>query len=157
MAVDPAALAALGWRHSKHSHDSPTVAAARTTLQQRNGIRGLETVSPAEANFASRAAKLFHRDGFCVVTDVLSPEALDTIRSGCARVVQKMAGPSGDSRQQYRWSFGAGRRPWGRVDPEWAVLVDPPPLLAVLSAIYGTEDFLCCGCGGDFTLPGAVE
>ena len=88
---------------------------------------------------------------------MLTPAAVDTIRSGCARVVHEMVGPSGDNRRQYRWSFGAGRRPWGIVEPEWAVLVDPPPLLAVLSAIYGADNFLCCGCGGDFALPGAVE
>jgi hypothetical protein len=27
----------------------------------------------------------------------------------------------------------------------------------VLSAIYATDDYRCCGCGGDFALPGAVE
>ena len=91
------------------------------------------------------------------MVQVLTPEAVATIRSGCARVVQEMAGPSGDQRARYRWSFGAGRRPWGLVEPEWAVLIDPPPLLAVLTAIYGADDFLCCGCGGDFVLPGAVE
>eukprot|EP01043_Picozoa_sp_COSAG02_P005023 COSAG02_NODE_134_length_34593_cov_43.594886_9_plen_311_part_00 len=68
-----------------------------------------------------------------------------------------MTGATGDQRARYRWSFGAGRRPWGLVEPEWAVLVDPPALMSVLTAIYGSDEFLCCGCGGDFVLPGAVE
>lgn len=38
-----------------------------------------------------------------------------------------------------------------------AVLIDPPALTAVLTAIYGSDDYLCAGCGGDFCLPGAVE
>ena len=70
MAFDPAALRALGWRHAQHQYDSPSVSAARQVLQQRNGISGLETVSPTQADYAARAAELFHRDGFVVVTDV---------------------------------------------------------------------------------------
>ena len=58
---------------------------------------------------------------------------------------------------RHRWSFGAGRRPWGFVDDEWGVLLDPPVLLDVLTEIYGGGEFLCCGAGGDFCLPGAVE
>ena len=66
MVFDSAALSALGWRHSKHTHDSPDVAAARAVLEQRNGIAGLATrmVSPTEPDFAVRAARLFHSDGF---------------------------------------------------------------------------------------------
>ena len=69
---DPSALTALGWRHpDTHNYDSPNVIAARQLLQERNGITGLETVSPVtQADYATRAAELFHRDGFVVVTDV---------------------------------------------------------------------------------------
>eukprot|EP01043_Picozoa_sp_COSAG02_P005024 COSAG02_NODE_134_length_34593_cov_43.594886_10_plen_200_part_00 len=69
MAFDPSTLTALGWRHT-HKYDSPDVVAARKVLQQRNGIAGLETVSPTQAGYATRAAELFHRDGFVVLTDV---------------------------------------------------------------------------------------
>ena len=156
MAFDPAALAALGWRGG-HTHGSSEVAAARAELQARNGIRDLasESVSPADPGFAERAAALFHRNGFCLVTDVLTQSEIATIRAGCARVVTTMA--TADQRLSHRWSFGTQRRPWGLVEREWAVLIDPEPLRAVLTAIYGTDDYLCAGCGGDFCLPGAVE
>ena len=70
MAFDPSTLAALGWRHT-HTYDSCDVAAVRKALQQRNGIAGLETVSPTQPGYAARAADLFHRDGYVVVTDSL--------------------------------------------------------------------------------------
>jgi len=110
MAFDPAALAALGWRGG-HTHDSPEVAAARAELEDNNGIRDLasETVSPADPGFAERAAALFHRDGFCLVTDVLSKSETATIRAGCARVVTTMA--TADQRLSHRWSFGTQQRP----------------------------------------------
>jgi hypothetical protein len=123
MAFEPAGLAELGWR-GRRTYDSPDVASARAVLEQRNGISGLQMVSGTEPNFAATAAHLFLRDGFVVVTDVLSPASVATIRSGCARVVREMA--TVDLRQRYRWSFGAGRRPWGLVESEWAVLIDPP-------------------------------
>jgi hypothetical protein len=145
--------AALGWRGSSGSQEA---AAARLLLAERNGLLGLQLVSPSEQGFAQRAAEIFHRDGFCVVTDVLTASQVATIRSGCARVAERMA--SLDRRpDRHRWSFGAGRRPWGLVEPEWAVLIEPPALSAVLAAIYGTGDYLCCGAGGDFCFPGARD
>lgn len=36
----------------------------------------------------------------------------------------------------------------------WALLIDPPPVLAVLEAIFGSPDFRLQGIGGDFVLPG---
>eukprot|EP01052_Picozoa_sp_SAG31_P002905 SAG31_NODE_105_length_25008_cov_17.439399_18_plen_180_part_00 len=104
---------------------------------------------------AAAAAALFHRDGFVAVTGVLDAAAVATIKRGCARVVAAMA--RADRRHRHRWSFGAGRRPWGLVEPEWSVLIDPPPLLEVLEKIFGGNDFYCAGCGGDFVLPGCTE
>ena len=73
----------LGWR-GKYQYDSPEVAALREQLQAEVSTE-LEIVDPAQPGFAQRAAELFHRDGYVVVTDVLTPAAVDTIRSGCAR------------------------------------------------------------------------
>ena len=43
-------------------------------------------------------------------------------------------------------------------EPAWSVLVDPPALMPVMAAIFGTEDFTCDGVGGgDFVLPGATD
>ena len=44
------------------------------------GIRELEVVSPRAVK---RAARLFHRDGFVVVKDVLTPEQTQRLRDTC--------------------------------------------------------------------------
>ena len=44
------------------------------------GIRELEVVSP---HAVKRAARLFHRDGFVVVKDVLTPEQTQRLRDTC--------------------------------------------------------------------------
>jgi hypothetical protein len=54
---------------------------------------------------------------YVCVKDVLTPMQVETIRSGCARVAYLMA--SADQRLRHRWSYGAGRRPWGLVEEEW--------------------------------------
>jgi hypothetical protein len=38
-----------------------------------------------------------------------------------------------------------------------ALLIDPPPVLAVLEAIYGSDEFRLQGIGGDFVLPGCTQ
>jgi hypothetical protein len=51
------------------------------------------------------------------------------------------------------------------VQRQWAVLLDPPPLLEVLAEVFGTVDFVASPDGspngsfshGDFVLPGATE
>ena len=50
------------------SYDDPGVVALRERLRERNGLQGLEVVTPDEV---TRAAGLFHRDGFVAVRDVI--------------------------------------------------------------------------------------
>ena len=45
-------------------YDDPEVEALRGKLRERNGIRGLEICEPHETK---KIARIFHRDGFCVV------------------------------------------------------------------------------------------
>ena len=44
------------------------------------GIRGLEVVAPEAVK---RAARLFYRDGFVVVRDVLTPQQTERLRNTC--------------------------------------------------------------------------
>ena len=61
------------------------------------------------------------------------------------------------NRGSHRYSFGGAVGALGE-EPAWSVLVDPPALMPVMAAIFGTEDFTCDGVGGgDFVLPGATD
>ena len=62
----------------------------RQELQASAGIQGLEVVDPAEEGFAERAARIFWRDGFVAVKDVLTKEQVETMRAGCDKVIRKM-------------------------------------------------------------------
>ena len=44
----------------------------------------------AEEGFAQRAAQIFHRDGFVLVRDCLTPAKLERVRAGCAHTISKM-------------------------------------------------------------------
>ena len=59
---------AEGWTRSP---DDPSVQARLAHLRENNGLKGLEIVHYSEVE---RATKLFLRDGFVAVSDVLSPE-----------------------------------------------------------------------------------
>ena len=41
--------------------------------------------------------------------------------------------------------------------PEWAMLLDLPTITPILTAIFGSSDYIARGGGGDFCLPGATE
>ncbi|MDG2026126.1 MAG: phytanoyl-CoA dioxygenase family protein [Acidimicrobiales bacterium] len=41
--------------------------------------------------------------------------------------------------------------------PEWQMLVDLPPLTPIMTALFGSTDYMVRAAGGDFCLPGAVD
>ena len=58
-------------------------------------------------------------------------------------------------------SFGSSSAHFGLQD-EWAAMIDPPPLMEVLEAIFGTKDFCSTGAGGgdynsECTLPAILS
>ena len=85
---------------------------------------------------------------------------LATIRAGLERVIRAMCALDPQrigNRGSHRYSFGGAVGALGE-EPAWSVLVDPPALMPVMAAIFGTEDFTCDGVGGgDFVLPGATD
>ena len=110
----------------------------------------LEPVAP---DAIDRAAALFHRDGFAVVTDALTDEQFAYLKEGAHRVVteQTAAIPLEKANRGFaRYSFGSQIH-----HPEWAMLADLPTILPIIEAIFASDQFICSGAGGDYSLPGA--
>ncbi len=145
-------------------YDDPDVVALRDHLRLHNGIHGLEIVAPDEV---ARAARIFHRDGFVVVRDLLNAEQLERFRGGCARVIDDILSIPGldgrrymteTSRLPHRYSFGTSSASRHLMhDPVWTSMIDLPTTTPILTEIFGTADYLVRGGGGDFCLPGAIE
>jgi hypothetical protein len=155
----------LGWR-SRFQYDDPEVVALRNELDAHAGIPGLEVIDPKEEGFAQHAATVFRRDGFCLIKDVLDPERLEILRSGCDRTIRHMlahddnpANPRVGNRGSHRYSFGSAPAHFG-CQHEWSVMIDPPVLDAVLTAIFESDQYILGSgltSGGDFNVPGSVE
>lgn len=145
-------------------YDAADVVALRRQLQRENGIRGLEICTPDEVD---RAARIFRRDGFVVVRDLLDAEHLAQFRAGSARALREILsvpGPGGrkymteSGRLPHRYSYGTSSASRQMLhEDEWAAMVDLPATTPILAAIFGSMDYLVVGAGGDLCLPGAVE
>ena len=106
-----------------------------------------------------------------VIKDVLDEERLDRARRGCEIAIREMVGRDPHrvgNRGSHRCeptpqpmlsacaaaltelpsdSFGSSSAHFGLQD-EWAAMIDPPPLMEVLEAVFGTKDFCSTGAGG---------
>jgi hypothetical protein len=152
-------LSTIGWQDLKK--DDPAVAQLREHLGENAGIPSIELVDPAVPGYAARAAFLLERDGFVVVKDVLDERRLSTIRRGAEMAIREMVGRDElrvGNRGSHRYSFGAAPASFGFQD-YWSVLIDPPALMEVMEAIFGTKDFVTNSGsgGGDYNVPGSVE
>jgi hypothetical protein len=149
-------LDALGWVDV--DRDAPEIEKLRTYLEANAGIRGLDVVTPDEID---RAVRLFYRDGFVVVRGALDDTQLEFVRGGCDRVIHEMMALDRSrhgNRGSHRYSFGGASLTGHQVHhPEWALLIDLPTVTPILTAIFGSPDYICRGGGGDFCLPGAVD
>ncbi len=144
------------------SYDDPGVSELRNHMRERNGIPGLEVVSPDEVE---RATMLFQRDGFVAVRDALNSEQLEQLRTAADDVVAMLvdADPAGAvgggaGGLPHRYSFGGtsvSRHMFDR--PEWCQLIDLATTTPIVSSIFGSPDYIVYGAGGDLALPGAIE
>ena len=145
----------LGWVGV--DRDAEDVRRLREYLEAENGIRGLEVVMPDDVE---RAARLFHRDGFVAVADVLDADQLEALKAGCDRAIHDMLAHDRHrqgNRGSHRYSFGSASLTGSLLHlPEWAMLVDLPRLTPIITAIFGAPTYACSSGGGDFCLPGAV-
>ena len=149
---------------SRRVYSDPDVEALRAHLRQHNGIRGLEICEPAEIK---KAARIFHRDGFVVVRDLLNSEQLSRFREGCVRVLRKILEIPGPGARKYmaetgrlphRYSYGTSSASRHMLhDIVWASMIDLPTTTPILTEIFGSSDYWVWGSGGDLCLPGAIE
>ena len=148
-----------GWTRRR---DDPGVRQLRDTLRQNNGIPELETIAPSDID---RAVELFYRDGFVVVTDVLSPPVLADLQEATNRVVSDILAVDpnatiggGAGGLPHRYSFGATSATRHRLhEPAWTAVIDLPTTTPILTAIWGSDAYVVGGGGGDLALPGAIE
>lgn len=138
--------------------DDPEVRALRAYLDANNGIRGLEVLEPADIR---HAAEIFRRDGFVVIANVLDSAQVEILSKGCAEVAGEILalddGRKGN-RGSHRYSFGGSSLTRSQLHrPEWQMLLDIPVVTDVVSAIFGSSDYVLRSASGDFCLPGAVE
>jgi ectoine hydroxylase-related dioxygenase (phytanoyl-CoA dioxygenase family) len=156
MRPNPALGAELGWADA--ARDDPDTVALREHLAAHNGLAGLETV---EAGDVERAVRIFRRDGFVVVTDVLTPTQTAFLRDGCNEVTEQIVSLDdhrSGNRGSHRYSFGGSSITRSQLHrPEWQMLLDLPTVTPIVGAIFGSLDYLVRAGSGDFCLPGAVE
>jgi ectoine hydroxylase-related dioxygenase (phytanoyl-CoA dioxygenase family) len=149
---------------TRRSWDDPGVVALRERLTRHNGIVGLEICAPDEVE---RAARIFRRDGFVVVRDLLDEHQLDAFRQASARVLRAiLAIPGFDGRKYvtetnrlpHRYSYGTSSASRQLLhDPVWASMIDLPTTTPILAEIFASNDYHVWGAGGDLCLPGAIE
>jgi ectoine hydroxylase-related dioxygenase (phytanoyl-CoA dioxygenase family) len=138
--------------------EGPDLGALRAHLEANNGIRGLEIVDRRDAH---HAVELFRRDGFVVVADVLDSAQVEILAKGCAAVAGEILALDTDrrgNRGSHRYSFGGSSLTRSQLHrPEWQMLLDIPIVTELVSAIFGSDDYVLRAASGDFCLPGAVE
>ena len=145
-------------------YDDPEVVTLRNHLRERNGIVGLEVVGPEEIQ---RAARIFRRDGFVVVRDLLDAPLIERFRRGCARALDAILRTPGFGGRKYatetqrlphRYSYGTSSASRHMMhDADWTSMIDLPTTTPILTEIFGSSDYLVRGGGGDVCLPGAIE
>lgn len=144
------------------SYNDPDVVNLREHLRSKNGIKGLELVSPDNPE---RAAELFHRDGFVAVRDALPLEQLERMRVAAYQAIAELmesdpdcSAGGGAGGLPHRYSFGGGSASRHMLHiPEWCELIDLPATTPILREIFGSSDYVVGGAGGDIALPGAIE
>jgi ectoine hydroxylase-related dioxygenase (phytanoyl-CoA dioxygenase family) len=106
-----------------------------------------------DASELDKAATTFHRDGFVCIKNALTPEQLRFAQAGADRVIKQQTDADPErkgNRGHHRYSFNTQTH-----EPEWAMLIDLPNILAIIDKIWGSRDYYATGAGGDYSLPGA--
>jgi hypothetical protein len=145
-------------------YDDPEVCRLRDYLNRHNGMPGLEIVAPHEIE---RAKRIFQRDGFVVVRDLLDAGKLAAFREASARILKQILDIPGvegrkylteTSRLPHRYSYGTASASRQLLhEPVWASMIDLETTTPILKAIFGGDDYWVTGAGGDLCLPGAIE
>lgn len=130
----------------------------REHLEAHNGIRGLEVLQPADVD---EAVRLFRRDGFVVIADVLNEDQVGLLAEGCKEVIDEiiaLENELGGNRGPGRYSFGGSSRTRSQLHrPAWQMLLDIPAVDRIVSALFGSDDYVLRAASGDFCLPGTLN
>ena len=105
---------------------------------------------------------------YCLVKDVLDQQRLAKIRRGCEIAIRELVGRDPErsgNHGSHRYSFQDNGTPGSPNAVEhfglqdfWSVLLDPPAVLEIMEAIFGTKEFAPGGIGGgDFNTPGMAR
>ncbi len=146
----------LGWVNVQLDQDE--IDNRKKYLISNNGIQGLEVFDHQEIE---NIVRVFYRDGFVVVSNVLTAEQLEFLRAGVDREIHNILALDKNrigNRGSHRYSFGGASLTGHQMhNPEWAMLIDLPTVTPILKALFGSSNYISRGGGGDFCLPGAVD
>lgn len=149
---------------AERRYDHPEVEQLRRYLEANNGLTDLEICAPTDLE---SIARIFQRDGFVVVKDLLSDNELNRFREGCStKLDELLAIPGTDGRKYltetnrlpHRYSYGTSSASRQLLhEPVWASMVDLPTTSPILETLFGPTGYWVSGSGGDLCLPGAIE
>lgn len=145
-------------------YDHPTVQNLRGQLRAYNGIRPLEICPPEDIE---RIIGIYRRDGFVIVDKLLDTDHLENLQSGCELELKKILSHRPTNERKYnaetgrlphRYCYGTSSASRHMMhNHAWTDLIDLPKSTPILTALFGSKDYLVWGGGGDLSLPGAIE
>ncbi len=148
--------AAIGW--SDRQKDDPEIQALIEHLSANNGIQDLTILTPDDIE---EAVKVFKRDGFVVIADVLDNAQVDQLAAGCNEVINEVVALDTENRGNrgsHRYSFGGSSLTRSQLHrPAWQMLLEVDVVHEILTQIWGSTDYILRAASGDFCLPGAVD
>ena len=137
--------------------DTPEISALRAHLEANNGIKGLDIIGACNTE---RAVELFRRDGFVLITDVLTKDQTQFLANGCQEVVAEILevdSNRGGNRGSHRYSFGGSSLTRSQLHrAEWQMMLEIPLVDEIVTAIFESPDFSLRAASGDFCLAGAI-
>ncbi len=140
------------------AENNPDIERLRAHIEANGGIKRLEILNATDVE---RVVEVFRRDGFVVVADVLNGEQVEILADGCREVIDEVIALDRDNagnRGSHRYSFGGSSMTRSQLHrPAWQMLLQIPTVTDLVTAIFGSPNYILRAASGDFCLPGAVE
>ncbi len=144
----------IGWLGD--DRDAPATVEARAYLEANAGLAGLEILEKSEVE---RAVRIFRRDGFVVIRDVLTADQTAFLRDGVTQVAREIVAADeqrSGNRGSHRYSFGGSSVTRSMAHrPEWQMLMNVPFIHEIVAEIFESDGYSLRSASGDFCLPGA--
>lgn len=130
----------------------------RAHLAANNGLANLEIVQPTDID---NAVRLFRRDGFVVVENVLHNDQISQLAEACDEIIAEVVALDPDqrgNRGSRRYSFGGSSLTRSQLHrPAWQMLLNIPAVVNLLDAIFESPHYSLRAGSGDFCLSGAYK